>query len=564
MSRLRCAIYTRKSTEEGLDQEFNSLDAQREACEAYIASQAGEGWRLIKTRYDDGAYSGGTMERPALQRMLADIGAGRVDTVVVYKVDRLTRSLADFVRIVELFDANNVSFVSITQAFNTTTSMGRLTLNMLLSFAQFEREVTGERIRDKIAASKRKGMWMGGIVPLGYDVIERKLIINEGEAQTVRTLFRLYQQHANVRRVKEEADRRGLRTKRRKPNNGARQGGAPFTRGHIYKLLSNPVYIGQIVHKEERYPGEHEAIIDRRTWNAVQGQLNRNAVVRHTNANAKSPSLLSGMLFDEDGNRMAPSHASKAGRRYRYYVSKPPAEIPLDAETAWRLPAPIVEEAVLYGIRSFLHDRLQLTEALRLKSGPMKGILSAASRFGSRILESGPADQRSFLLDIVTRIEISRDRVGIVLRMQGLRAKLGYSDADGQKAITETQNKDEYTLNLPVKFKQRGVEMKLVITDGRVRLPAPDSHLIAAVAQGRYWFGQIKGGNVRSVRDLAERLCINQGDVSRILPLGFLAPDIVETILTGRQPIELTVSRLKRMRDLPLSWAEQRSILGFA
>ncbi len=220
MSRLRCAIYTRKSTEEGLDQAFNSLDAQREACEAYIPSQAGEGWRLVKTRYDDGAYSGGTMDRPALRRLLADIDAGKVDTVVVYKVDRLTRSLADFARIVELFDAHDVSFVSITQAFNTTTSMGRLTLNMLLSFAQFEREVTGERIRDKIAASKRKGMWMGGVVPLGYDVIDRKLVINEVEAETVRTLFRLYLNHANVRLVKEEADRRGLRTKLRKPDNG--------------------------------------------------------------------------------------------------------------------------------------------------------------------------------------------------------------------------------------------------------------------------------------------------------------------------------------------------------
>ena len=340
--RLRCAIYTRKSTEDGLDQDFNSLDAQREACEAYIASQAGEGWRLIKTRYDDGAYSGGTMERPALRRLLADIDAGKVDTVVVYKVDRLTRSLADFARIVELFDANDVSFVSITQQFNTTTSMGRLTLNMLLSFAQFEREVTGERIRDKIAASKRKGMWMGGVVPLGYDVFDRKLIVNETEAETVRTLFRLYRQHANVRLVKEEADRRGLRTKLRRPNNGRRNGGEPFTRGHIYKLLANPIYVGEIVHKGERHGGEHEAIIDRETWDAVQKQLKRNAVVRHINSNAKAPSLLAGMLFDEDGIRMVTSHASKAGRRYRYYVSKPATGKSPDADTGWRLPAPMI------------------------------------------------------------------------------------------------------------------------------------------------------------------------------------------------------------------------------
>ena len=286
----------------------------------------GEGWRLIGTRYDDGAYSGGTLDRPALQRLLADIDTGKVDTVVVYKVDRLTRSLADFARIVELFDANDVSFVSITQQFNTTTSMGRLTLNMLLSFAQFEREVTGERIRDKIAASKRKGMWMGGVVPLGYDVIDRKLVINEAEAETVRTLFRLYQQHASVRAVKEEADCRGLRAKLRRPNNGRRHGGAPFTRGHIYKLLSNPIYVGEIVHKGERNAGQHEAIIDRETWDAVHEQLVRNAVVRQRHSNAKAPSLLAGLIFDQAGDRMVPSHASKAGRRYRYYVSNPASQ----------------------------------------------------------------------------------------------------------------------------------------------------------------------------------------------------------------------------------------------
>ncbi|MCH8999115.1 MAG: recombinase family protein [Proteobacteria bacterium] len=562
--RLRCAIYTRKSTEDGLDQDFNSLDAQREACEAYIASQAGEGWRLIKTGYDDGAYSGGTMERPALRRLLADIDAGKVDTVVVYKVDRLTRSLADFARIVELFDANDVSFVSITQQFNTTTSMGRLTLNMLLSFAQFEREVTGERIRDKIAASKRKGMWMGGVVPLGYDVIDRKLIINETEAETVRTLFRLYRQHANVRLVKEEADRRGLRTKLRRPNNGARQGGEPFTRGHIYKLLANPIYVGEIVHKGERHAGAHEAIIDRETWDAVQEQLRRNAVVRHINSNAKAPSLLAGMLFDEDGNRMVPSHASKAGRRYRYYVSKPATGKSPDADTGWRLPAPMIEDAVLNGIRSFLCDRLRLTEALHLTGGRMKGKLSEASRLGNRILEAGPADQRTFLLEVVDRIEMGHDRVGIILRTQTLRAMLNDGDPENKEAKTAAQGKHVFRLDLPVRFKRRGVEMKLVITDERERPPAPDPHLIAAVAKGRHWFAQIRDGEVRSVRDLAERHGVNQGDVSRILPLGLLAPDIVEAILAGRQPIELTAKRLKRIRDLPVSWAEQRRVLGFA
>jgi len=560
--RLRCAIYTRKSTEEGLDQDFNSLDAQREACEAYIASQAGEGWRRIGTRYDDGAYSGGTMERPALQCLLADIDAGKVDTVVVYKVDRLTRSLVDFARIVELFDAHDVSFVSITQQFNTTTSMGRLTLNMLLSFAQFEREVTGERIRDKIAASKRKGMWMGGVVPLGYDVIDRKLIINATEAETVRTLFRLYLQHANVRLVKEEVDRRGLRMKLRRPKGGSWKGGEPFTRGHIYKLLANPIYVGEIVHKGERHAGAHEAIIDRKTWDAVQEQLGRNAVVRHRNSNAKAPSLLAGIITDEDGNRMAPSHASKAGRRYRYYVSKPATGTSPDA--GWRLPAPMIEGAVLDGIRSFLCDRLRLTDALRLTGGRMKRKLSEASHLGNRILEAGPADQRAFLLGVVKHIELRRDCVGIILRTQTLRAMLSDGDPEIEEAKTVAQSQDEFRLDLPVKFKRRGVEMKLVITDERERQPAPDPHLIAAVAQGRHWFAQIRGGDARSVRDLAERHGVNQGDVSRILPLGLLAPDITQAILDGRQPIELTAKRLKRISDLPVSWAEQRRVLGFA
>ncbi|GBF25454.1 DNA-invertase hin [bacterium MnTg02] len=561
--RLRCAIYTRKSTEDGLEQDFNSLDAQREACEAYIASQAGEGWHLIRTRYDDGAYSGGTMDRPALRRLLADIQAGKVDTVVVYKVDRLTRSLADFARIVEHFDANDVSFVSITQAFNTTTSMGRLTLNMLLSFAQFEREVTGERIRDKIAASKRKGMWMGGVVPLGYDVIDRKLIINETEAETVRMLFRLYLQHANVRLVKEEADRRGLRTKLRKSNSGRRKGGEPFTRGHIYKLLANPIYVGEIGHKGERHAGEHEAIITK-TWDAVQEQLGRNAVVRHRNSNAKSPSLLAGILFDEDGNRMAPSHASKAGRRYRYYVSRPATGKSPDADTGWRLPAPMIEAAVLNGICSFLGDGLRLSEALHLAGRRMKLKLSEASRLGNRILEAGPADQRSFLLDMVDRIEIGQDRVSIVLHTQRMCKILSHGDTDNADVKTAAQGEHKFKLDLPVRLRRRGVEMKLVITDERQRPPVPDPHLIAAVAQGRYWFTQIRGGEVQSVRDLAENHGVNQGDVSRILPLGLLAPDIVEAILAGRQPIEMTASRLKRIRDLPVLWAEQRRVLGFA
>src|ERR1700737_151853 len=318
---VRCAIYTRKSSEEGLEQEFNSLQAQREACEAFINSQRHEGWVCLRTAYDDGGFSGATMDRPALQQLLADITAGRLDTVVVYKIDRLTRSLADFAKIVEILDTKDASFVSVTQQFNTTTSMGRLTLNVLLSLAQFEREVIGERIRDKIAASKQKGMWMGGNVPLGYDASERTLIVNPAEAETVRRLFALYLELCCVRRVKEEADRLGLSTKRSATANGTERGGKSFSRGHLYNLLSNPIYIGEIAHKGQLYPGQHPVLIDTETWTAVRNQLATNASDHRRKAHAAEPSLLAGVLVDARGERFTPSQAVKKGRRYRYYVS---------------------------------------------------------------------------------------------------------------------------------------------------------------------------------------------------------------------------------------------------
>jgi DNA invertase Pin-like site-specific DNA recombinase len=318
----RCAIYTRKSSEEGLEQDFNSLHAQREACEAFIKSQAGEGWRLVKTAYDDGGLSGGTMERPALQRLLAEINQGLVDVVVVYKVDRLTRSLADFAKMVEVFDARGVSFVAVTQQFNTTTSMGRLTLNVLLSFAQFEREVTGERIRDNIAASKQKGMWMGGLVPLGYDVHERRLVANQSEAETVREIFRRYGELGSVRLLMEVLNRRGIRSKVRMAKNGRKSGGNPFFRGALYQLLSNPIYVGEVRHKGIRHLGLHGPIVDRELWEKTQLLL-RSHGVRHTLRATKSvASPLTGKLFDESGLTLTPSHAVKGERRYRYYVSR--------------------------------------------------------------------------------------------------------------------------------------------------------------------------------------------------------------------------------------------------
>jgi len=337
MKRVRCAIYTRKSSDEGLDQSFNSLDAQREACEAYIHSQKHEGWKVLPDRYDDGGASGGNMEREALQRLLSEIDQGRVDMVVVYKIDRLTRSLADFAKLVEHLDAAGASFVSVTQQFNTSTSMGRLTLNVLLSFAQFEREVTAERIRDKIAASKKKGLWMGGLVPLGYDKAEAGLVINQNEAGIVRSLFEQYLELKDVTRLKAWADSQGFRTKSRTWKDGTHVPGKRFARGHLYQLLSNPIYLGKTHHKGELYEGVHDAIVDQDMWDQVQALRDQNRSTRKSRRNHADKSPLSGRLFDADGNRFYVSHANKKGSRYRYYIQ---------VETNQRLPAAELEKAI--------------------------------------------------------------------------------------------------------------------------------------------------------------------------------------------------------------------------
>src|SRR3954453_10139515 len=318
----RCAIYTRKSSEEGLEQEFNSLHDQREACEAYIKSQRHEGWICLAQAYDDGGLSGATMERLALQQLLADIQAGKIDVVICYKVDRLTRCLADFAKIVEVFDAKGVSFVSVTQQFNTTTSMGRLTLNVLLSFAQFEREVTGERIRDKIAASKRKGMWMGGVPPLGYGAQDHKLTVIDGEAEIVRHIFRRYAALGSVRLLRDELAAQGIGSKRWTSAAGRSWGGKPLARGALYLMLRNRIYRGEIVHRDKSYPGEHIAIVDQGLWQQVQAQLAANAIESSAGERMGNPSLLAGLLYDAEGQRLTPTHAVKNGARYRYYVSR--------------------------------------------------------------------------------------------------------------------------------------------------------------------------------------------------------------------------------------------------
>jgi site-specific DNA recombinase len=413
--KLRCAVYARKSSEEGLDQEFNSLDAQREACEAYVASQKAEGWVLVPDRFDDGGCSGGTLDRPALQRLIADIEARRVDVVVVYKIDRLSRSLMDFAKLVEVFDRTGVTFVSITQSFNTTTSMGRLTLNILLSFAQFEREVIGERIRDKFAASRARGMWMGGFVPLGYVVKDRKLIINRSEAAKVRMIF-----HSFVRLGSATALARSLRS-----DGVTGKRGKLVDKGYLYKLLKNRVYVGEAVHKGSAYPGEHKAIIDRRLWDKVQSILRESPRLRAARTRAQTPALLKGLIFGPTGCAMSPTHTRKGGRLYRYYVSQSVIKVGAGACPVGRVPAAEIEAAVVDQLRNVLRAPEIIVRTWRAAQQGLPGLTEAEvceglHRFDPLWDELFPAEQARIVQLLVERVDVGLDGVDIRLRGEGL------------------------------------------------------------------------------------------------------------------------------------------------
>src|ERR1700726_3086039 len=412
---VRCAIYTRKSSEEGLEQEFNSLQAQREACEAFINSQRHEGWVCLRAAYDDGGFSGATMDRPALQQLLEDITAGRIDTVVVYKIDRLTRSLADFAKIVEILDARGASFVSVTQQFNTTTSMGRLTLNVLLSFAQFEREVIGERIRDKIAASKKKGMWMGGVPPLGYGVRDHKLVMIDSEADTVRLIFRRYAELGSVRLLKAELEARGIKSKSWTSASGRLVGGKPFSRGALYLMLQNHTYLGDIVHKGQFHPGKHTPIIDQPLWDAVQQQLAGNTARRQCGGRTRQPSLLAGMLFDGDGNPMTPSHAGKKNTHYPYYVSGSLiTKDRTETSAGLRIPAVEIEHLVSGRGHRWLLDPGNLyksTAAWRPDPSMPQRLVALAADIGKHWPELPVAGKRAVLAALIERIEVRFDQI---------------------------------------------------------------------------------------------------------------------------------------------------------
>jgi site-specific DNA recombinase len=527
----RCAIYTRKSSEEGLEQDFNSLHAQRESCDAYIKSQRHEGWTPLPSLYDDGGYSGGSTERPALKRLLADIQSHLIDVVVVYKVDRLTRSLADFAKIVEIFDAAGVSFVSVTQQFNTTTSMGRLTLNVLLSFAQFEREVTGERIRDKIAASKQKGMWMGGWVPLGYDRKDRTLTINETEGLTVRTIFDLFLKLKNVQRVQTELVRRNLTTKPYATPRGRAVGGLSFARGHLYKILSNPLYIGEIEHRGVRYPGQHPPLIDAATWGAVQAQLATNHHENRTRTNAKSKSLLAGLIYDGDGNRLVSSHATKNGKRYRYYVTSEGAGRSVAAASVprLRLPAATIDELVLTKLQSFLMDKAQISTLLRetrCRPAEIGGGLGIASKLADSLTSTVPMAQN--VADLLARVTVSPTSLNISIKRDRLLAML--TDTFAEPSQDNGQD-NIISLEAAVTATPGGGSGKFVFEDQNGK--TPDAVVVKAIARASIWFEHLTAGKSQSMAEIAVREDITDNYVSNLIHLAWLSPDLVGRVLEG-------------------------------
>lgn len=534
----RCAIYTRKSTEEGLEQDFNSLDAQREACAAYILSQRHEGWSQVGGSYDDGGLSGGSMNRPALQQLLADVEAGRVDVIVVYKVDRLTRSLADFAKIVDVLDKRGASFVSVTQAFNTTTSMGRLTLNVLLSFAQFEREVTSERIRDKIAASKAKGMWMGGTVPLGYAVQDRKLVVVPEEASTVRTIFGEYLKVASVRDLTDRLQSLGIRSKLHHRKDGSTRGGVFFSRGGLHQLLRNPIYRGQVVHKGKTYAGEHQAIVDEELWNAVQQQLDEKAIDRKLGRNVREVSLLAGLLVDGHRRPMSPSHANKGARRYRYYVTHPDHA---RERQAWRVPAHDLEAIVVGRLKGHFADQSWQIDSS--EHGRAGSTLEAAASLHDQLTNANGHDLRGHLLQVVKKIEVGEQSIKIQMK-EGYGVSNLALEAEAAKI-------------------RSGREVKLVILGSDAEADAcRDGKLVAMLAKAHRIRERILAGE--SVASIATGEGSSPSRVGRFARLGLLAPDIVLSAIEGRQPNSLTRSSLWEATSIPLDWPNQRRALGFA
>ena len=515
---VRCAVYTRVSTDQGLEQDFNSLDAQYDASQAYIRSQQHAGWTMLRSKYDDGGFSGGNTDRPALQRLLEDVRAGKVDIIVVYKVDRLTRSLADFAKLVELFDRHGVSFVSVTQQFNTTTSMGRLTLNVLLSFAQFEREVTSERIRDKISASKRKGLWVGGMAPLGYDTKGRKITVNENEANSVRTIFQSYLKLGSLNLLMVDLRRRGIVTKLRTLKTGHTVGGIPFTRGSLAYLLRNRFYLGEVAFKGETLSGEQPAIIDRGLFDAVQVKLDEQ-VNNHNVSRTKSEALLLGRIFDDRGHRMTPSHVRKGGIKYRYYLSSALLQgRAKQAGAVSRIPANEIEALVIKSVRDHLNQSADIEDAILIQSH-------------------------------VVRVEVQPGQVVIEL------AKTKGADRKRKRNVIEvpwhkTPSTRRREILLPESASAQDV--RPIRSESRALL-------VASIARGRRWLDELIAEPTANTESIAKREGCTTRKVNMTISLAFLAPDLTKAAIDGRLPHGMGVARLC---DLPVEWSRQRQMLG--
>ncbi len=544
MRAIRCAIYTRKSSEEGLEQDFNSLDAQREACAAYVLSQASEGWTALPDIYDDGGISGGTLERPALQRLLADIALGKVDIVVVYKVDRLTRSLLDFAKLVEAFDSAGVSFVSVTQSFNTTSSMGRLTLNMLLSFAQFEREVTAERIRDKLAASKAKGMWMGGIPPLGYEPDGRTLRIVPDHAALIRHIYDRYLVLGNVRLVAEQFAQERVCAPNRTTRSGRAIGGGPFSRGQLYAILKSPIYVGDIPHKDRTYPGLHDPIIDRNMWDAVQARLAEQVKGERRGPRASSTGPLAGKVVDAEGNGLIASHACKGDRRYRYYVSRD------GASDTMRIPAIELETAVGACLGEALDDPVQLAARAWLRITP-SGLNDLATRAPELAARARRRD-RDMFASLIDQVRVRDAYIEIICDVAALADMLGMTIEPGAPPTLP--------LRRDIALRRTGRAMRLIQPDGAGLGTHPSQSLIKVIVKARRWWRILCEGEI-NIATLARQEGMTRSYVTRIVRLAFLAPEIVDAILAGTTKAGVDAEMMTTPGIIDHLWNEQVATL---
>ena len=594
----RCAVYTRKSTEDGLEQEFNSLDAQYEACAAYALSQKHEGWHLLPERYDDGGYSGGNMERPGLKRLLEDVADGRVDIILVYKIDRLTRSLSDFAKIVDVLDTAKASFVSITQAFNTTTSMGRLTLNMLLSFAQFEREVTGERIRDKIAASKRKGLWMGGPLPLGYDVKDRRLVINETEAVLVRHIYARYLELGTVVELVDDLNAKGYKTKVKLGANGSLRGGGIFRRGMLYHLLANPIYQGNIAHKQDVYPGEHDAIVSDDIWQAVQDKLKANTAGSSRRLKGQQPSLLTGILIDSAGRAMTPSHASKGkgqgngqgqgqgqgngqskaqgtGKgqtkrlRYRYYVTRP--DLYKD-QPAYRISAHDLEQIVTQRLAAYFSvpSNIAALTPSDIDAHALQQALAKASLAAATLRNGSVQAKHQIITQILAQAMLHEDRVELTLSQSGLAQLLGIpaNPLSAPIILSVAANRLRHGRQIRLVIEGDGPPPTASAVPAGPKPSAPvasspqrqrDTRLITLLAEAHAARSLVLAHPDTALADLAKQQGTSSKHITKLIELSCLAPDIVATVLAGKQASSLTTTKLRTVA-LPVSWAEQRTL----